>query len=255
MSNPDDLNKLLGGNKSIIGRLNRVESQLRSITAESAGEMDAAAYLRETLQPSKYIPGAGGWAAPYRTIAYLVSLILEDEVDGDVLELGGGTSTIWLGLAAKIAGNTKVISLEHDVSYANRTADLLSRHLLDEYVDVVHASLAPVSIEDVEYQWYDTNGLALAEGSVGCLFIDGPPGTGGVQARYPAYPLLEPYLADSSWVLLDDADREDEREIGQRWRAAGEGGRGLVELGQVARTSIMRVEAASPPNTPFKGSE
>lgn len=237
MGNPDDLEKLFSGTKSIIGRLNRMESQLRSVTAESAGEIDAVAYLRESLRPVKYIPAAGGWAAPYRTIAHLVSMVLEGDFDGDLLELGGGTSTIWLGLAAKMIGNTKIISVDHDANYARRTADFIRRHELEDHVEVVLAPLVPVAIDGQEHSWYDLEKLPLRDSSVGCLFVDGPPADGGRYARYPAYPLLAPYLTGRAWVLLDDADRDDEREIAERWRASSPD---LGQVGQVARTSIMR---------------
>jgi hypothetical protein len=43
------------------------------------------------------------------------------------------------------------------------------------------------------------------------LLVDGPPGSLGEMARYPALHVLESQLASNAVVILDDADRPDER--------------------------------------------
>lgn len=52
--------------------------------------------------------------------------------------------------------------------------------------------------------------------SIYCLST-GPPGSLGETARYPALHVLEYQLAPNAVVILDDADRPDEKGIIQRW--------------------------------------
>ena len=47
--------------------------------------------------------------------------------------------------------------------------------------------------------------------------IDGPPEPVGPLARYPAGPNLFPRLSAGATVFLDDAVREDEKRIADRW--------------------------------------
>ena len=49
------------------------------------------------------------------------------------------------------------------------------------------------------------------------LVIDGPPMPVGPLVRYPAGPILFPKLAPGAAVFLDDAPRDDEKRIIERW--------------------------------------
>ena len=50
------------------------------------------------------------------------------------------------------------------------------------------------------------------------LIIDGPPENTQKWARYPAIPLLYDYMAKGCIVILDDANRKDEKEIIEMWK-------------------------------------
>ncbi len=79
-----------------------------------------------------------------------------------------------------------------------------------------------MTIRKKEWKWYgaDTVKAHLA-GVIDMVFIDGPPA--GVQplSRYPALPVVLPRLRAGSIVLLDDAHRQDEREILRLWHEEG----------------------------------
>jgi hypothetical protein len=64
--------------------------------------------------------------------------------------------------------------------------------------------------------WYDLKGLSALD-PIDLLVVDGPPFFVGALARYPALPLLWDRLAQDVTILLDDADRPDEREVVRRW--------------------------------------
>jgi hypothetical protein len=51
------------------------------------------------------------------------------------------------------------------------------------------------------------------------LVIDGPPGFIQKHSRYPALPLLHEALAERCVLYMDDAAREDEREIVKMWQS------------------------------------
>ena len=50
------------------------------------------------------------------------------------------------------------------------------------------------------------------------LVIDGPPMPVGPLVRYPAGPIFFPKLAPGATVFLDDAARDDEKRIIERWQ-------------------------------------
>jgi hypothetical protein len=87
---------------------------------------------------------------------------------------------------------------------------------LTKYVEVVHAPLVDVDVAGETFRWYD---LSKVEGltDLDIVFVDGPPGTTGPLARYPALPLLRDRCAPGARFILDDAARPDERAIVQRW--------------------------------------
>jgi len=49
------------------------------------------------------------------------------------------------------------------------------------------------------------------------MCVDGPPGQGTAQARWPALPALRDRLSGDSTVVLDDMIRRDEQEILEDW--------------------------------------
>ena len=114
-------------------------------------------------------------------------------------------------------GLGELTAVEHDPDFAARTRRELELQGLDGVATVVEAPLAQVRVGGAGWTWYDLpGGLPSA---IGLLFVDGPPGTTGPQARYPALPLLGSRLAPGAVLVLDDADRPDEQEIVKRWQS------------------------------------
>jgi hypothetical protein len=64
--------------------------------------------------------------------------------------------------------------------------------------------------------WYETQNLPGGL-SAELAVIDGPPNATGHLARYPAAHFLLPLLAPNAAIVLDDADRDDERVMVERW--------------------------------------
>ncbi len=50
------------------------------------------------------------------------------------------------------------------------------------------------------------------------LLIDGPPQDVQEELKYPALPLLRPFLFENFTLILDDAGREGEKRASLRWK-------------------------------------
>jgi hypothetical protein len=69
------------------------------------------------------------------------------------------------------------------------------------------------------YRWYARSSLkGLAK--IDLLVIDGPPSSTNSDARYPALAHLIPLLSAKATIVLDDADREEEKKLAEAIAAA-----------------------------------
>jgi hypothetical protein len=167
------------------------------------------------LQPRHALPRSRGWAASPDLLQLLIGFARQSR-SCTVLECSSGLSTVVLAGCARNTKRGHVYSLEHDPHYARQTRDLLALHGLQAWATVLDAPLRRLELPGWQGQWYDVTGLP-PELEVDLLVIDGPPATLGRLARYPALPVLAPWLAPSVRVVLDDADRDDERAAVARW--------------------------------------
>ena len=143
------------------------------------------------------------------------------KADGPVLECGSGLTTLLLGLVAERTGH-RVWSLEHNPFWAERVRAELKRYRIGN-VEVCPAALG----DRGGYSWYAAPRERLPE-TFALVVCDGPPGDtpGG---RYGLVPEMRSRLAPGCVLLLDDADRPDERAVLARW--AGELGAAPEVLG------------------------
>jgi predicted O-methyltransferase YrrM len=134
-----------------------------------------------------------------------------------VLEAGSGVSTLFIALCLRAIGHGCVIALEHDPKYLETTLELLQLHGVENFATVVHAPLREIEVRGEQWLWYETKRLPLDQ-PIDLFLVDGPPGTIGSLARYPALPLLFEHLGHGATIFLDDANRPDEQRVVQRWR-------------------------------------
>ena len=113
----------------------------------------------------------------------------------------------------------KLSSVEHDPDWAAIVEGQLERESLGGVASLHASPLAPHRDAWDGAPWYSSGVLASLPERVDLLFVDGPPGYGEGMAhsRYPALAALASRLAPSGIIVLDDADREPEREIVERW--------------------------------------
>jgi predicted O-methyltransferase YrrM len=171
------------------------------------------------------LPMGGGWALTGDSAAILVREALLRQ-PRTVLELGSGVSTLLLGQVLREAGGGRLLSIDHDPVWAERTRRQVELLGLDEFVTVVDAPLKPVVVDGQNYDWYDIAPDQLAGlGTVDLLLVDGPPPASHqpLGARYPAVPLLRSRLSPGALVFVDDAKRATVSATIDRWLAADAG--------------------------------
>lgn len=197
----------------LCGAVGQVRGEGNSVLT---GDEHFLARLRETLRPATPIPAGDGWAAAPDLLLYLVEQI-RSRRPSLVIELGSGTSTLWLATALRtfdIPG--QVVSLEHDPGYHEHTVHAVHRLGLDDIAQVRLAPLERHTIHGETWPWYAESAWRDL-GGCGLLFVDGPPGPTGPLARYPAVPLLADALTPDAVVVLDDYDRDEEKVLAARW--------------------------------------
>ena len=153
------------------------------------------------------------------------------EVRRPVLECGSGLTTILLAALAGRRG-VRVRTLEHDTAWLARVRAALAAAGLDRFVELVHAPLRSYG----DFSWYEVSfGEAERYSLVVC---DGPPGDtpGG---RFGLVPVLGDHLAADATILLDDADRSEERTAMARW-ATGWGLRASVRSSAEGTFATLR---------------
>jgi hypothetical protein len=183
--------------------------------------------LRDYLDVAPFMPPLRGWAASPDVLRLLVGLI-DRHRPGLVVECGSGASSVWIGYALRRAGTGRLVAIEHEERYAELSRDLVAAHGLHDLVEVRYAPLTearselsgagPEGTAESAPLWYDLSRLEDLD-RIGLLFVDGPPQATGAQARHPAVPALLPKCEPGAAIVLDDADRPDERALGDRWVA------------------------------------
>lgn len=162
-------------------------------------------------------PALRGYAISPDALSEIL-LIVQKTKPSVIVELGSGVSTCYLAAflkEAKIKG--KVYSIEHDHFFLEKTREYIEANNLQDYVELIHAPLKELKIEDNNYLWYDINALkGIPE--IDLLIIDGPPGDVCKNARYPALPVLHKKMKRGSIAVLDDLIRRDEKEIVEKWK-------------------------------------
>ncbi|MGK7910660.1 MAG: hypothetical protein AB4050_04125 [Synechococcus sp.] len=131
-------------------------------------------------------------------------------MNGPILECGSGLSTILVGAIAKQRGLAHW-SLEHVPTWGNRVQFCLERYA----VDSVTLFTAPLKCYG-EFDWYAPPIEVMP--TFDLVICDGPSARpqGG---RFGLLPVMSDRLSADTVVLLDDAGREPEQMVAERWMA------------------------------------
>ena len=170
------------------------------------------------------LPRLGGWAASADFIKILyqeILALLRRKKAPVILEMGSGVSTILIAyLLKKYAPEALFISLDHDIEYMQKSRYALELHDLHSSVHLLYAPLQKYLLGEEVWLWYKTAQLfeLLGQNRIDLLSVDGPPMNTQSLARYPVLPIMRERLSNDWVLVLDDAAREEEQAIVQRWK-------------------------------------
>jgi predicted O-methyltransferase YrrM len=133
-----------------------------------------------------------------------------------IVEFGSGVSTLISAYCLKRLGAGRLLSIDHDAEYVERSRRNVAAHGLASIAEVKHAPLTKLQLDGKSWKYYDLSGIDNT--LIDLLVIDGPPLSTQGLTRYPALALLVNRLSPTAVVLLDDAARADEKEIVRIWR-------------------------------------
>lgn len=193
----------------------------RQQLADSTAQVDAWWYFYQKVKPRKALPRMRGYAASPDFLNIMVDLV-EEIQPRTILECGAGLTTLVNAYLTEAWPNNRIIGLDHQAAYAAITRENLEHHgFTNALVKIHHAPLKSYSLQGQAWQWYTlTAEMALENALIDLLVIDGPPTSIQPMARYPALPILAPYLSEKAVVLIDDAARPDDRAMVARWLQA-----------------------------------
>lgn len=205
--------------KRTLASVGEARADLRGEIKQTFRQVEALQNLNAMLPVDDVLPATRGWAASPDLLMVLVDLVITQR-PSLIVECGSGASTLWLALAMRrfeIKG--RIIALDHEPVFADRTRDFLTRHGVDDLAEVRDAPLESFSLDGSTYSWYAKRAWEDLTG-IDLLFVDGPPAATGPKARYPALPLLSGSLRRGAAIVLDDLVVPDMREVLRLWRQA-----------------------------------
>jgi predicted O-methyltransferase YrrM len=190
---------------------------LRQGAQEDFRQLESLANLFALFELKGAVPPSRDFAASPDLLHTYVGEILSRR-PSLVVECGSGLSTLWAAYALERSGGEgRVIALENDEYYAEKTRVSVAAHGLSHRAEVRHAAILDVKAGGSTQPWYNPDRIADLY-AVDVLFVDGPTGSLAPQSRYPALPVFRDRLSPGAVILLDDAGRDDEKAITERWR-------------------------------------
>ncbi len=155
-----------------------------------------------------------------------VGLLLNDiAINGrkHILEFGAGISTI---LFAKFCQMQEIDAQIHTIDHDERWLEWLESFLTDEQLKrFVQIKNIPLKKNEQNpfnqtLEWYDKSKLkdSLSDNRYDLVLIDGPPGRGGFHRYYAVPFIMEEYLQEKYLIVLDDVNRDAEKQILQQWK-------------------------------------
>lgn len=217
--------------------LKEVEAAQVKNMANVVKQIESFLRIQNALNYGELLVDFHVWSISPDIGVFLLEKIYENHYDL-IIEFGSGSSTVLLAKSVEakqrqhlvqdgtgLSGNTDIVSFESDKDFYEKTSQMLYNRRLDGYVKLVHAPLIDWS-DGEHYLYYDCqsvlSSLALKYANQKphiLLFVDGPPGTTCTNARYPAIPLVFSFFYQSYIdVVLDDANRKDEKAVVKLWR-------------------------------------
>lgn len=174
--------------------------------------------LRPVMQD--FIPWTGVAIRPYTALTIVNDICINNRQF--IVELGAGVSTLLIAQLLRNRGEGKLLSIEDSEKWASFMNNELKTRGLNDYCSVLYAPLEPCKHSlNREVLWHQEKIVleSIIDSKIDLLLVDGPKASifKNKFARFPAVPVLKPYLAESFSIYLDDIRRSGEREIVEKW--------------------------------------
>ena len=179
-------------------------------------DLHAWQILAPLLARDPYLPWTSGSMRPAALVAVCNEIVHGARTR--IVECGSGVSTVVLARLLRERGEGELVALEHDRHWAALVEEQLRREDLGAIARVLYAPLRG------EPPWYDLHDSDRLPAEVDLLVVDGPPAfdPGHGTRRAPALPWFEDRLVAGATVILDDIDRDGEREVLADWEASSD---------------------------------
>lgn len=146
--------------------------------------------------------------------------MVESAKPSAVVEFGSGASSSVIAAALRRIGRGHLWSFDESQRFAGRTRQKIAERDLSGYATVLHRSLCHQSYDRSNFYCYDLTDLPAACNGIDLVFIDGPNSAavvGNPGSRSGTLPLVKPLLAPGALIILDDANRQNEKKIVRGW--------------------------------------
>jgi len=182
----------------------------------------ASVLLEKLLKQGQYFPVS----APTINLFSMLQIVNDAVVNQrkSYFEFGAGLSTLIMARLKKLNNlDIELVSIESDSNWLNFVSHYLKQEGLEHSVVLIYAPLEPSNFSFKETKdWYSIGPLKEVLDQVKApdlILVDGPSGYSNElkYSRFPAFPFLKPYLAESWCFFLDDVNREWDWEILTNW--------------------------------------
>ncbi len=195
--------------------MTEISKVTNDVEKNNFSQLESLINMQNVLNIRFPLPKMRGWAISPDFAELLLREILIRKPE-NIVEFGSGVSTLITGYALQMNKKGKLTSFDHDMHYGEKTIQNLKLHDLEEFVEVISAPIADLTINNRNVKWYSVDKTKVPA-KIDILVVDGPPARTDKEARYPALPFLIDRLADDAIVIMDDGIRQEEKDICKRW--------------------------------------
>ncbi|MDN3651812.1 hypothetical protein QWY77_03405 [Thalassotalea ponticola] len=232
---------------------NNIVNKFQTGLLNSVKQIESYIGVQNYLETGNLAMDYHGWPISSDIALFLLNKIERNNYDL-IIEFGSGTSTLLFAKALKnkqqhklqnsaprlesvevLNDNTpgkyldlpkQIVTFEHNKKYFEKTMTSLTDAGVNELVDLIHAPLVDCRVNGQDFLYYSCESMLnqlkhVFAGRVAkvLVLIDGPPAKTGPLARLPGVPLLLNYLANHQLdIVLDDFNRQEEKDIVQSWK-------------------------------------
>lgn len=204
--------------KRVINELRKKQTQL----VYGQNQLWATQKLQSLFPESNYIPQTG-WSMTPQAIMHCLNIITIKS-SKSIIEFGSGVTTFYIAKLLQIQNKPiKFYSIESDEVWFNQIQEELKKIGLSEYVELVYSPLTHITSElkfKNQEKWYNTDLITKViekETHFDFVLVDGPFGGSTPYARYTAMPYLRDKTNKETTWLLDDTNRDMEKQIINEW--------------------------------------